>query len=106
MPAIWGLCFFRMAQTGRLDPPIQVLRVRNGNFRVLRWPEWGGSMTVSEKIGAYLREATGLDRKARLSDFQMQARKDAVEIVNLKTQAVRVIPVDGKDVDEDFGDIR
>jgi uncharacterized protein (UPF0210 family) len=36
----------------------------------------------------------------------MRVRKDAVEIVNLKTKAVRVIPVDAGDAEEDFGDIR
>jgi len=61
-----------------------------------------GDVTVAKKIQAYLREALG--RQARLSDFQMQAAgKDAVVIVNLKTRARTVIPVDASDEEDDFG---
>lgn len=56
-------------------------------------------MTVAEKIYAYLRGAKKLNPQARVSDFQMRVRKDAVEIVNLKTNEIKVFPAGDKDRD-------
>ncbi len=51
-------------------------------------------MTVAEKIYAYLRGAKKVNPRARISDYQMRVRKDAVEIVNLKTNESRLFPVE------------
>jgi len=56
-------------------------------------------MTVAEKIYAYLRGAKAQNPQARISDFQMRVRKDAVEIVNLKTNETKVFPAGDKDRD-------
>jgi hypothetical protein len=53
----------------------------------------GASMTVSEKIYAYLRSAKMRDRGARISDFQMRVGADNVTLVNLKTRAEQVFPL-------------
>ncbi len=56
-------------------------------------------MTVAEKIYAYLRGAKKLNPRTRISDFQMRVRNDVVEIVNLKTNEIRIFPAGEKDRD-------